>query len=86
MEQEEKNKQKHYKHRMTININMAIGIIKEDLIRMALQDDSGKREEIFDGIISAIADNLVPIRENRQFQRKKKHTAVKYPSTKKRSY
>lgn len=86
IEQEEKNKQKRYKHRMTINVNVAIGIIKEDLIRMALQDDPDKRGEIFEAIIRAIADNLVPVRENRQFQRKKKHPAIRYPSTKKRSY
>lgn len=86
IEQEEKNKHKRYKHRMTVNVNMAIGIIKEDLIRMALQDDPDQRGEIFEGIIRAIADNLVPVRENRQFQHKKKHPAIKYPSTKKRSY
>ncbi|MBT9132425.1 MAG: hypothetical protein DDT33_00941 [Firmicutes bacterium] len=85
-EQEEKNKHKRYKHRMTINVNMAIGIIKEDLICMALQDDPDKRGEIFESIIRAIADNLVPVRENRQFEHKKKHPAIKYPSTKKRSY
>jgi len=86
MEQQEKNKQKHYKYKMTINVNMAVGIIKEDLIRMALENHPEKRGDIFMEIIDAIADNIVPVRENRQFQHKRKHPAIKYPITKKRSY
>lgn len=85
-EQQERNKHKQFKHRMNINQNMAIGIIKEELIRMALEDDPEKRGEIFEDIIKAMAKNLVPVRENRQFQRKKKYPIIKYPSTQKRSY
>lgn len=85
-ERQEKDKHKQYKHIMTINLNMAIGIIKEDLIRMALEDDSGKRGEIFEDIIKSIANNLVPVRKSRKFQRKRKHPSIKHPITKKRSY
>lgn len=86
IELEEKNKKKHYKHRMTININTAIGIIKEDLILMALEDDPEQRGMIFENIIRSIASYLIPVRENRQFRRKAKHPAIKHPLTKKRSY
>lgn len=86
MEQQEKNRQKHYQYKMTINVNMAIGIIKEDLIHMALEDNLEKQEVIFEAIIQAIADNIVPVRENRHYQRARKHPAIKYPITKKRSY
>lgn len=86
MEQQEKNRQKHYKHKMTINVNIAIGIIKEDLIRMALENNSEKRGEIFEEIIHAIAGNIIPVRENRHFQHGRKHPAIKYPMTKKHSY
>ncbi|MBT9146079.1 MAG: hypothetical protein DDT42_01958 [candidate division WS2 bacterium] len=85
-ERQEKDKHKQYKHKMTINLNIAIGIIKEDLIRMALEDDPGKRGEIFNDIIRSIANNLVPVRKSRQFQRKRKHPSIKHPITKKRSY
>jgi len=86
MAQKEKNKQKHYKYKMTVNVNTAIGIIKDELIHMALENSPEKRTEIFEGIIEAIAGNIVPVRENRQFQRGKKHPAIKYPVTKKHSY
>lgn len=86
MVQKEKNKQKHYKYKMTVNVNLAIGIIKDELIRMALENSLEKRAKIFAGIIEAIAGNIVPVRENRQFKRGKKHPAIKYPVTKKRSY
>lgn len=86
MEQMEKNRKKSYKHRMTVNVNMAIGIMKEDLIRMALEDNPEKRGAIFKGIIEAMARNIVPVRENRQFQHNAKHPDLKYPITKKRSY
>lgn len=86
MEQENKNAKKSYKHKMVINVNTAIGIIKEDLIRMALEKNAKKRGEIFEEIIQAIASNIVPIRENRQYERKKKYPVLKHPITKKRSY
>jgi hypothetical protein len=51
MEQQEKNRQKSYQYKMMINVNMAIGIIKEDLIHMALEDNPEIREVIFKAII-----------------------------------
>jgi len=77
---------KNYKHKMKININTSIGIIKEDLIRMALEKSSEQRGKMFVDILRAIARNLTPIRENRQYPRKKRSHAVKYPTSKKRSY
>ncbi|KJS23014.1 MAG: hypothetical protein VR72_03255 [Clostridiaceae bacterium BRH_c20a] len=84
-EHHRKNKHKKYKHPMRINKNIAIGIIKEDLIRMALEDDHQKRGQIFSEIIETIAKNIIPIRENRQYPRKKS-PSTKYPTTKKRSF
>lgn len=70
---------------MKINNNIAIGIIKEDLIHMTLEDNPEKRSDIFRSIIESIAKNIVPIRENRQYTRKRS-PSTKYPMTKKRSY
>ena len=86
IEQREKNKDKHHKYRMKINVNMAIGIVKDDLIKMALETDPGKRAEMFEGVIKAIADNIIPVRENRQFERENKHPAIKHPFSKKHSF
>lgn len=86
IEQQEKNKGKQYKYTMTVNINTAIGIIKDELILMALEKNPVKRAEIFEGVIQAIADNIVPVRENRQFERRKKHPSIKYPTVKKHSF
>jgi hypothetical protein len=86
MEQQQKNKHKNYKHQMAININVSIGILKEDLIRMALEHNSENREQIFNDIIASMASHIVPVRPGRQFERKKKYPAIKYPTTRKRSY
>jgi len=53
---------------------------------MALEKSSEQRGKMFVDILRAIARNLTPIRENRQYPRKKKSHAVKYPTSKKRSY
>jgi len=36
---------------MEINKNIAIGIIKEELIRFILEKDKGRKKEMFDKII-----------------------------------
>ena len=86
MEQQQKNKHKNYKHQMAINVNVSIGILKDDLIRMALEHNPENRERIFNDIIASMARHIVPVRPGRQFERKKKYPAIKYPTTRKRSY
>lgn len=60
---------KKTKYKMKPNENMAIGIVKDNLIRMALEEDGDKRAEIFSGIIEEIKRYRVPIRPDRSYER-----------------
>lgn len=84
-EYEQKNQYK-YKYEMKINSNLAIGIVKEDLIHIILEENPKKKEEMFIKMIRDISENLIPIRKNRQFERGCKSPRFKYPTTKKRSF
>lgn len=86
IEQKQKNEEKIHKHKMIINTNMAIGIVKEDLIQLALEKDSSKRKIIFDRIICDISKNIIPVRKNRQFNRIRKYPKVKHPLSRKRTF
>lgn len=77
---------KNYKYQMKINVNTSIGIIKEDLIRMALEKNHRKRAEMFKGIITEIGKHLVPVRGDRKYPRKKRQSVYTDPVSKKRSY
>lgn len=82
---ERKNRYK-YKYEMKINSNLAIGIVKEDLIHIILEENIKKKEEMFMKMICDISENLIPIRKNRQFERRCKSPKFKHPITKKRSF
>lgn len=86
LEEREKNRDKHYRYPITINGNLAIGVIKEDLIRVILERDPKKKDTLYEEMIQAIARHIVPVREDRHYQRKKKHRVLKHPVNKKHSY
>lgn len=86
IEQKKKALGTPYKHKMIINTNLAIGIIKEELIHMVLEKDTVRRRSIFDRIIGDISKNIIPVRENRQFYRSRKYPQIKYSLNKKRAY
>lgn len=60
--------QKTYKHEMKINENMAIGLLKNDLIFIMLEDDEAKRLSLFDALVAKIYRFKIPIRKNRVFE------------------
>ncbi len=70
-EANEKIEQKKYKHKMKININMAIGYIKRYLVIIMLENDLDKRAFLYNELENKILKNIVPIRENRKFDRNK---------------
>ena len=70
--------EKKTKHEMKSNENMAIGIVKDNLIRMALEEDGNKRAEIFSGIIEEIKRYRVPIRPDRAYKRTTAVRKTKY--------
>ena len=82
----EQSSQKNYKYQMKINLNTSIGIIKEDLICMALEKKHSRRAEMFREIIEAISKHLVPVRGNRKYPRNKKLSVYIDPISRKRSF
>lgn len=81
---EEEIDQKKYKHKMKININMAVGFVKRFLVKIFIEDDEGKKNQLTDKLFRNILDNIVPIRENRHYKRessiKNKHSINKRKS------
>ena len=57
------------KHVMTINKNIAIGIMKEDLIYFILEKSDHKRKACMNSIVNEIKRNLLPVRKGRHFPR-----------------
>lgn len=80
-----KNHQK-YKYKMEINKNIAIGIMKEELIRFILEKDKGKKKEMFDKIIVEISSNILPVRNGRHYKRTKGQLSGTYSNVGKRSF
>ncbi|MBE3129029.1 MAG: IS4 family transposase [Actinobacteria bacterium] len=80
-----KNHQK-YKYKMEINKNIAIGIMKEELIRFILEEDKGRKKEIFDEIIVEISKNILPVRNGRHYVRTKGQLSGTYSNVNKRSF
>ena len=68
-EAEKTIEQEKYKHKMKININMAVGYLKRYLIFLMLEDDLKIREKLYDELVNKILKNIVPIRKERKFDR-----------------
>ena len=58
-----------YKNKVKINNNMAIGIFKNTLIYIFLEEDSNKRAEMMDKFLEAIMQYIVPIKPGRKNER-----------------
>lgn len=59
-----------YKHKMKINNNMAIGILKNTLIYILLEDNAEKRSEMMEQFNKRILKYTVPIKPGRKSERK----------------
>lgn len=68
---EPKIEQHKYKHKMKININMAVGYIKKYLIYILLQDDEEQRQHYMNILEQKILKNIIPVRPNRNFERRR---------------
>ena len=68
---EEKIEQAKYKHKMKININMAVGYIKNRLIIILLEEDNKKRGKLMKELENKILKHIVPIRPDRGSYRAK---------------
>jgi hypothetical protein len=74
------------KHVMTINKNIAIGIMKEELIHFILEKCNRKRKARIDAIVVEIKQNLLPVRSGRNYPRTKGIYSGKYFNSRKKSY
>lgn len=85
-QQELDKKNKKYKHKMEINQTVSIGILKNDLIYIILEEDAKKQEILFNNLYEDISKNLVPVRPDRHYKRTKGQLAGKYSNTHKRAF
>ena len=85
-QQELDEKNKKYKHKMEINQTVSIGILKNDLIYIILEEDAEKQEILFNNLYEDISKNLVPVRPDRHYKRTKGQLAGKYSNTHKRAF
>lgn len=70
IETENQINQDDYKYKMQVNFNMAIGFTKRALIKILIEDDMDRREEMMEKLCNNILKNIVPIRPNRHYDRK----------------
>lgn len=75
-----------YKHRMTVNRTLCIGLLKSDLIYILLEKNPQKQDELFQKLYDEISENIVPVRPDRHYRRTKGQLAGNYSNTHKRSY
>jgi len=63
-----------------------VGILKDKLIKMLLENSKRKRNKIFKEIMNQISRSTVPVRPGRQFKRNKKNKRGKYCINQKQSF
>jgi transposase len=84
-EVEEKIDSNKTRYRMKINTNMAIGFMKDTLIKLLLEPDNIKRGNILDQLRSLMYCHQVPIRPGRKYDRNKR-TCNKHSINKRKSF
>jgi hypothetical protein len=68
-----KLKTKRYRYKMRINENIAIGLFKEQFIRLILEEDEGIKDLLFIRLKKDMLRNIVPVRELKSSPRKWNH-------------
>ena len=67
VEEEQKGKENTYEYK--VNMNHAIGVLKDRLIITLCEEDRKKRHEMFDEITDMLQKRIIPIRPNRSHPR-----------------
>lgn len=68
---EKKIDQTKYKNEMKINMNMATGFVKKALIRIILEKDTNKQNNMFELLEQKIEKYLIPIKKGRSYPRQR---------------
>jgi hypothetical protein len=66
-------KKKGYKYTMRANENIAIGLFKEQLIRIMLEEDGRQKDVMLRQLVSDMEKNIVPVRKLKSAPRRWKH-------------
>lgn len=77
--------QTKYKNEMKVNMNMACGFVKKFLVRIILEDDINKQNEMFSLLEKKIEKYLIPIKKDRHYERNK-NKKNKYSINKRKSF
>ena len=85
-EQQSDHLKKDYKHTMRINRNVSLGLLKNDLIYIMLEQDPEKKTSLMQNLYREIRENIVPVRPDRHYHRTKGQLASDYSNTHKRSF
>jgi hypothetical protein len=85
-ELKEKTQNKNYKYEMRINENIAIGLFKERFITLMIEDDSKRKDALFDKLTDDILKNIVPVRPDLPGKPRKWNYFNKYKCNQKPSY
>jgi hypothetical protein len=67
VDKEQEGKENKYQYQ--VNVNHEIGVLKDRLIKVLLEDDNKKRGKMFGKIISLLQKRTIPIRPNRSVPR-----------------
>lgn len=76
---------KNNKYEYKINMNCLVGLFKNKIIEIAIEEDDKKREKLYLTLLSKIKRYLIPIKPNRTFSRDKKNTKNKYTTNLRRN-
>ena len=75
-----------YRHPLQINRNIAIGLMKEAVIRLLLTEDAEKQAKIMNCLITEINRFLLPVRPGRSCHRSPVKLESRNSNVRKRSY
>ena len=67
-EAKEDIEQKKYKHEMKVNENITLGLFKNEMIYILLEEDEKKRLKRYDKLCKKILKYKIPIRKDRQYE------------------
>ena len=67
-EAKEEIEQKKYKHEMKVNENIAIGLFKNEMIYIMMEEDDNERIKRYDKLCTKILKYKIPIRKNRNYK------------------
>jgi IS4 transposase len=65
-----KAKKKRLKYEIRINENIAIGLFKEQFIRLMIEEDDSRKDEMFRQLAADMEKNIVPVRKLKSVPRK----------------